>query len=121
MLCPHVRLFREKHFGHLGLTVDLMSAVVNMEDVGYNTKTQSIDVISGVYVPVLRKHEQCLILMRQNIFVFVFFLPFWSETFATFVESDDFTDGWPLRNLALAVNRTSWRRASMQIQRTGEL
>lgn len=71
MLCPHVRLFREKHFGHLGLTVDLMGAVVNMEDVGYNNKTQSIDVISGVYV--LRKHEQCLILMRQNIFVFVFF------------------------------------------------
>lgn len=44
-----MRLFREKYFGHLGLTVDLMGAVVNMEDVGYNNKTQSIDVLSGVY------------------------------------------------------------------------
>lgn len=61
-----MRLFREKCFGHLGLTVDLMGAVGNMEDVGYNIKTQSIDVISGVYVP--RKHEQCLILMRPNAF-----------------------------------------------------
>lgn len=45
-----MRLFREKYFGHLGLTVDVMGAVVNMEDIGYNNKTQSIDVLSGVYV-----------------------------------------------------------------------
>lgn len=58
-------LFREKNFEHLGLAVDLMDTVVNMEDVGYNNKTQSIDVISGVYV--LGKHERCLILMRPNV------------------------------------------------------
>ncbi|CAF93906.1 unnamed protein product, partial [Tetraodon nigroviridis] len=50
LLCPHVRLFKEKHFGHLGLAVDLMGAVVNMEEVGGDNKIQSIDVISGVWV-----------------------------------------------------------------------
>lgn len=68
-----MRLFREKNFGHLGLTVDLIGAVVNMEDVGYNNKTESIDVISGVYVLGM---------------IFLLKL-FWSPTFAIFVDSDD--------------------------------
>lgn len=48
-----MRLFREKHFEHLGLgSVDLLGPVANMEDIGYHNKTQSIDVISGVYVAI---------------------------------------------------------------------
>lgn len=61
-----MRLFKEKHFGHLGLAVDLMGAVVNMEEVGGDNKIQSIDVISGVYV--LRKYEHCTILMEPFFF-----------------------------------------------------
>lgn len=48
-----MRLFREKQFEHLGLgSVDLLGAVANIEDIGYCNKTQSIDVISGVYVSI---------------------------------------------------------------------
>lgn len=49
-MCPRARLFRDKDFGHLGMAVDLMGAVANMEDIGYNNNTQSVDVMSGVYV-----------------------------------------------------------------------
>lgn len=47
-LSPHVKLFSERHFENLGLKVDLLGPVVNMEDVGYGVKTQSVDVMSGV-------------------------------------------------------------------------
>lgn len=47
-LSPHVKLFSERHFHELGLTVDLLDPVVNMEDVGYGVKTQSVNVLSGV-------------------------------------------------------------------------
>ncbi|TNM95962.1 hypothetical protein fugu_017045 [Takifugu bimaculatus] len=51
LLSPRVRLFREKQFEHLGLgSVDLLGPVANIEDIGYCSKTQSIDVISGVWV-----------------------------------------------------------------------
>ncbi|XP_070835547.1 beta/gamma crystallin domain-containing protein 1 [Chaetodon trifascialis] len=49
-LSPHVKLFSERHFDELGLKVDLLSPVVNMEDVGYGVKTQSVNVMSGVWV-----------------------------------------------------------------------
>uniref|UniRef100_A0A3Q3W411 Beta/gamma crystallin 'Greek key' domain-containing protein n=1 Tax=Mola mola TaxID=94237 RepID=A0A3Q3W411_MOLML len=49
-LSPHVKLFSERHFEHLGLNVDLLGPVVNMENVGYGVKTQSVNVISGVWV-----------------------------------------------------------------------
>ncbi|KAM9341678.1 beta/gamma crystallin domain-containing protein 1 [Symphorus nematophorus] len=47
---PHVKLFSERHFDALGLSVDLMGPVVNMEDIGLGVKTQSADVMSGVWV-----------------------------------------------------------------------
>ncbi len=47
-LSPHVKLFNEQHFDELGLSVDLMVPVPNMEDVGYGVKTQSVNVMGGV-------------------------------------------------------------------------
>lgn len=41
-------MFREKDFG--GVDIDITVPVTNMEDTGYGTKAQSIDVISGVWV-----------------------------------------------------------------------
>ncbi|XP_076604795.1 uncharacterized protein crybg1a [Chaetodon auriga] len=49
-LSPHVKLFSERHFDELGLKVDLLGPVVNMEDVDYGVKTQSVNVMSGVWV-----------------------------------------------------------------------
>ncbi|KAG8013497.1 Beta/gamma crystallin domain-containing protein 1 [Nibea albiflora] len=49
-LSPHVKLFSERHFDQLGLNVDLLGPVINTEDVGYGVKTQSADVMSGVWV-----------------------------------------------------------------------
>lgn len=43
---PHIKMFREKDFG--GVDIDITVPVTNMEDTGYGTKAQSIDVISGV-------------------------------------------------------------------------
>lgn len=78
-----MRLFRDKHFERLGLSVDLLGPVVNMEDVGYSNKTQSIDVISGVYVYI--KHKQCLILMRPNVCLY----HYGGHAFAKIVKSED--------------------------------
>ncbi|XP_044021559.1 uncharacterized protein crybg1a isoform X2 [Siniperca chuatsi] len=49
-LSPHVKLFSERHFDELGLNVDLLGPVLNMEDVGYGVKTQSVSVMGGVWV-----------------------------------------------------------------------
>uniref|UniRef100_A0A671VVR5 Crystallin beta-gamma domain containing 1a n=1 Tax=Sparus aurata TaxID=8175 RepID=A0A671VVR5_SPAAU len=49
-LSPHVKLFSERNFDALGLSVDLLGPVINMEDVGYGVKTQSVNVMSGVWV-----------------------------------------------------------------------
>ncbi|TNN62029.1 Absent in melanoma 1 protein [Liparis tanakae] len=47
---PHVKLFSERHFNELGLNVDLMVPVPNMEDFEHGGKTQSVNVMSGVWV-----------------------------------------------------------------------
>uniref|UniRef100_A0A3B3DTX0 Uncharacterized LOC112138627 n=1 Tax=Oryzias melastigma TaxID=30732 RepID=A0A3B3DTX0_ORYME len=47
---PRVKLFHDVNFGERGLGVDLVDHVLNMEAIGHNTKTQSINVISGVWV-----------------------------------------------------------------------
>lgn len=47
-MSPHVKLFSERHFNNLGLKVDLGGPVINMEDINYGVKTQSVDVMSGV-------------------------------------------------------------------------
>lgn len=45
---PHVKLFSERNFDELGLSVDLLDPVINMEDVRHGVKTQSVNVMGGV-------------------------------------------------------------------------
>ncbi|XP_056249881.1 uncharacterized protein crybg1a [Seriola aureovittata] len=49
-LSPHVKMFSERNFNELGLNVDLLGPVLNMEDVGHGIKTQSANVMGGVWV-----------------------------------------------------------------------
>uniref|UniRef100_A0A672II30 Beta/gamma crystallin 'Greek key' domain-containing protein n=1 Tax=Salarias fasciatus TaxID=181472 RepID=A0A672II30_SALFA len=49
-MTPHVKMFSDRDFGKLGVDIDLSVPVINMDDTGYGTKTQSIDVVSGVWV-----------------------------------------------------------------------
>ncbi|XP_028421309.1 beta/gamma crystallin domain-containing protein 1 [Perca flavescens] len=49
-LSPHVKLFSERHFDELGRNVDLLGPVISMEDVGHSGKTQSVNVVGGVWV-----------------------------------------------------------------------
>lgn len=45
---PHLKMFSERDFSERSLNIDLTVPIINMEDTGYGTKTQSIDVMSGV-------------------------------------------------------------------------
>ncbi|KAI4883025.1 hypothetical protein NFI96_012490 [Prochilodus magdalenae] len=47
---PHLKLFSERDFSERSLNVDLLGPVVVMEDTGYGTKSQSAEVLSGVWV-----------------------------------------------------------------------
>ncbi|RVE66363.1 hypothetical protein OJAV_G00106610 [Oryzias javanicus] len=47
---PRVKLFGDVNFGGRGLSVDLVDHVLNMEVIGHSSKTQSINVTSGVWV-----------------------------------------------------------------------
>ncbi|XP_041660911.1 beta/gamma crystallin domain-containing protein 1-like isoform X2 [Cheilinus undulatus] len=49
-LSPHLKMYRDRNFGELGVNIDLTVPVINMDDTGYGIKTQSIDVVSGVWV-----------------------------------------------------------------------
>ncbi|XP_040920916.1 beta/gamma crystallin domain-containing protein 1-like isoform X2 [Toxotes jaculatrix] len=49
-LSPHLKMFTDRDFGKLGVNIDLTVPVINMDDTGYGMKTQSIDVIGGVWV-----------------------------------------------------------------------
>ncbi|KAI3364239.1 hypothetical protein L3Q82_011043, partial [Scortum barcoo] len=49
-MSPHLKMFSDRDFNELGVNIDLTVPVINMEDTGYGMKTQSIDVISGVWV-----------------------------------------------------------------------
>ncbi|XP_047193955.1 beta/gamma crystallin domain-containing protein 1 [Hippoglossus stenolepis] len=49
-LSPHLKMFSDRDFGKLGVNIDLTGPVINMDDTGYGVKTQSIDVIGGVWV-----------------------------------------------------------------------
>ncbi|XP_061563401.1 beta/gamma crystallin domain-containing protein 1 [Cololabis saira] len=49
-LSPHVKLFSDRDFDKLGVNIDLRVPVINMDDTGYGMKTQSAEVISGVWV-----------------------------------------------------------------------
>ncbi|XP_071222509.1 beta/gamma crystallin domain-containing protein 1-like [Salvelinus alpinus] len=50
VLSPHVKLFSERDFGERGVNMDLLGPVINMEDTGFGSKTQSINVQGGVWV-----------------------------------------------------------------------
>lgn len=43
---PHLKLFRESDFD--GADINITIPVTNMEETGYGTKAQSLDVIGGV-------------------------------------------------------------------------
>ncbi|KAM8916257.1 uncharacterized protein crybg1a isoform 2-T2 [Spinachia spinachia] len=47
---PHVKLFSERHFDHLGLNIDLLGPVPSMTDFSHAEKTQSVNVMGGVWV-----------------------------------------------------------------------
>ncbi|KAM4521846.1 uncharacterized protein PAE49_001801 isoform 2-T2 [Odontesthes bonariensis] len=49
-LAPHMKMFSDRDFGKLGVNIDLTVPVINMDDTGYGMRTQSIDVIGGVWV-----------------------------------------------------------------------
>ncbi|XP_072217758.1 uncharacterized protein [Leuresthes tenuis] len=49
-LTPHMKMFSDRDFGKLGVNIDLTVPVINMDDTGYGMRTQSIDVIGGVWV-----------------------------------------------------------------------
>ncbi|XP_068593454.1 beta/gamma crystallin domain-containing protein 1-like [Cebidichthys violaceus] len=49
-MSPHLKMFSDKDFGELGVNIDLTVPVIDMAGTGYGMKTQSIDVIGGVWV-----------------------------------------------------------------------
>ncbi|XP_051501977.1 uncharacterized protein LOC127410818 [Myxocyprinus asiaticus] len=49
-MTPHVRMFSEREFSERGMNVDLLEPVINMENTGFGIKTQSMEVLSGVWI-----------------------------------------------------------------------
>nr|XP_057912841.1 beta/gamma crystallin domain-containing protein 1-like isoform X2 [Doryrhamphus excisus] len=49
-ISPHLKMFSNKDFSDRGVNIDLIVPVINMDHTGYGSKTQSIDVISGIWV-----------------------------------------------------------------------
>ncbi|XP_077366220.1 uncharacterized protein LOC144010021 isoform X2 [Festucalex cinctus] len=49
-MSPHLKMFSNQNFSDRGVNIDLIVPVMNMDDTGYGTKTQSVDVISGIWV-----------------------------------------------------------------------
>lgn len=49
-MSPHLKMFSDRDFGKLGVNIDLTIPVINLDETGYGLKTQSIDVLSGVWV-----------------------------------------------------------------------
>ncbi|XP_074166270.1 beta/gamma crystallin domain-containing protein 1 isoform X1 [Sminthopsis crassicaudata] len=46
----HMIMYSEKNFGTKGSNIDVLGIVANLKDTGYGVKTQSINVLSGVWV-----------------------------------------------------------------------
>uniref|UniRef100_A0A9J7XB12 Crystallin beta-gamma domain containing 1a n=1 Tax=Cyprinus carpio carpio TaxID=630221 RepID=A0A9J7XB12_CYPCA len=55
-LTPHVRMFSELDFSERGMNVDLMEPVISMEATGFGIKTQSVEVLSGVWIAFEKAH-----------------------------------------------------------------
>ncbi|XP_041716907.1 beta/gamma crystallin domain-containing protein 1 isoform X2 [Coregonus clupeaformis] len=49
-MSPHIKMFSERDFGELGGNIDLIEPIINMEEIGYGLKTQSLHVMGGVWV-----------------------------------------------------------------------
>ncbi|XP_051578233.1 uncharacterized protein LOC127454823 isoform X2 [Myxocyprinus asiaticus] len=49
-MTPHMRMFSEREFSERGMNVDLLEPVINMENTGFGIKTQSVEVLSGVWI-----------------------------------------------------------------------
>ncbi|XP_052001050.1 beta/gamma crystallin domain-containing protein 1-like isoform X2 [Xyrauchen texanus] len=49
-MTPHIRMFSEREFSKRGMNVDLLEPVLNMESTGFGIKTQSVEVLSGVWI-----------------------------------------------------------------------
>ncbi|KAI7804449.1 putative absent in melanoma 1 protein [Triplophysa rosa] len=49
-MTPHMRMFSERDFSGRGLNLDLLEPVVNMEGTDFGIKTQSMEVLSGVWI-----------------------------------------------------------------------
>ncbi|XP_016125091.1 absent in melanoma 1 protein-like [Sinocyclocheilus grahami] len=49
-MTPHVRMFSERDFSERGMNVDLLEPVISMEATGFGIKTQSAEVLSGVWI-----------------------------------------------------------------------
>ncbi|XP_056332489.1 beta/gamma crystallin domain-containing protein 1 isoform X2 [Danio aesculapii] len=49
-MTPHVRMFSEQDFSERGMNVDLLEPVISMEATGFGVKTQSVEVLSGVWI-----------------------------------------------------------------------
>ncbi|XP_055005416.1 beta/gamma crystallin domain-containing protein 1-like [Boleophthalmus pectinirostris] len=49
-MSPHLKMFSDADFGALGVNIDLTVPVINLDETGYGLKTQSMDVLSGVWV-----------------------------------------------------------------------
>ncbi|XP_062862821.1 beta/gamma crystallin domain-containing protein 1 [Trichomycterus rosablanca] len=50
LVSPHLKLFSERDFSPRSLNVDMLVPVMVMEETGYGAKTQSAEVLSGVWV-----------------------------------------------------------------------
>ncbi|XP_068195281.1 beta/gamma crystallin domain-containing protein 1 [Antennarius striatus] len=50
VLSPRIKLFTERQFDARGLSVDLLVPVINLDETGYGVKTQSANIMSGVWV-----------------------------------------------------------------------
>uniref|UniRef100_A0A8C0XL72 Beta/gamma crystallin 'Greek key' domain-containing protein n=1 Tax=Castor canadensis TaxID=51338 RepID=A0A8C0XL72_CASCN len=46
----HMIMYTEKNFGSKGSSIDVLGIVADLKDTGYGAKTQSINVLSGVWV-----------------------------------------------------------------------
>uniref|UniRef100_A0A668UY95 Beta/gamma crystallin 'Greek key' domain-containing protein n=1 Tax=Oreochromis aureus TaxID=47969 RepID=A0A668UY95_OREAU len=49
-MSPYLKMFSDRDFGKLGMNIDLTVPVINVDETGYGMKTQSIDVVGGVWV-----------------------------------------------------------------------
>ncbi|XP_061742383.1 beta/gamma crystallin domain-containing protein 1-like isoform X2 [Nerophis ophidion] len=49
-ISPHIKMFSNRDFSDRGVNIDLIVPVIHMDHTGYGIKTESVDVISGIWV-----------------------------------------------------------------------